>query len=81
MRDLLGEGIRHLRGEGALAGGGVEDGVVQHGLGGVLVELLRELTDSYQMATILVTHDRSLCQYADRELRLKDGALLPVAAA
>lgn len=44
-----------------------------------MVELLRELSDRHSMATVLVTHDRSLCRYADRELRLQDGTLAEVA--
>lgn len=46
---------------------------LDHGLSRRVVELLRELTTERDLATVLVTHDRSLLDQADRVVEMRDG--------
>ena len=38
-----------------------------------IIRLLRDVTQEMQTATVLVTHDRSLLNFADRVVEVKDG--------
>ncbi|MFS0469821.1 ATP-binding cassette domain-containing protein, partial [Corynebacterium striatum] len=40
-----------------------------------VAKLLRDITDEQQTATMFVTHDRSLLEFADNVVTVKDGKL------
>ena len=40
-----------------------------------IAKLLRGVTDDFGTATLFITHDRSLLDYADRVVEVKDGKL------
>ncbi|WP_291479262.1 ABC transporter ATP-binding protein [Corynebacterium sp.] len=49
---------------------------LDHALSRRIVELLRELTSERGLATVLVTHDRSLLDVADRVVEMRDGRVV-----
>jgi lipoprotein-releasing system ATP-binding protein len=50
-------------------------GNLDHGNAGMLHDLLAELARDLELAMVVVTHNRSLADRADRTLRLEDGLL------
>ncbi|MBZ8176650.1 ATP-binding cassette domain-containing protein [Corynebacterium poyangense] len=42
-----------------------------------IISILRDVTHQYQIATVLVTHDRAEAARADRQYHLRDGTLIP----
>lgn len=41
-----------------------------------IMQLLKNLTQEFSVATVVVTHDRGLVQYADQQVTLSDGAVV-----
>ncbi|NWN88732.1 MAG: ATP-binding cassette domain-containing protein [Micrococcaceae bacterium] len=41
-----------------------------------IMQLLQNLTKEFSVATVVVTHDRGLVQYADQQVTLSDGAVV-----
>ncbi|HJF14809.1 MAG TPA: ATP-binding cassette domain-containing protein [Enteractinococcus helveticum] len=41
-----------------------------------IMQLLKTLTEEFSVATVVVTHDRGLVQYADQEVTLSDGRVV-----
>lgn len=66
---------RALTGDPALLLADEPTSALDHALSRRIVELLRELTTERGLATVLVTHDRSLLDQADRVVDMRDGRL------
>ncbi|MGN0097491.1 MAG: ABC transporter ATP-binding protein [Corynebacterium sp.] len=66
---------RALTGDPSLLLADEPTSALDHALSRRIVELLRELTTERGLATVLVTHDRSLLDQADRVVDMRDGRL------
>lgn len=51
-------------------------GALDHETGAKVMELLASLAHAQRCAVVVVTHDEDLVKYADRVIRLRDGALV-----
>lgn len=67
---------RALTGDPALLLADEPTSALDHGLSRRIVELLRDLTTERNLATVLVTHDRSLLDQADHVVEMRDGRLV-----
>lgn len=67
---------RALMGDPALLLADEPTSALDHELSRRIVQLLRTLTDEDQLATVMVTHDRSQLDLADRVVEMRDGCLV-----
>lgn len=49
---------------------------LDHNRSAEIMELLREVTTEFSVATMYVTHDSGLVEYADAQVQLRDGAVV-----
>ncbi len=54
---------------------------LDHERGGAIMRLLRKVTDEFQMAAVMVTHDTEFAALADSTAEMRDGRLTALAAA
>lgn len=67
---------RALTGDPSLLLADEPTSALDHALSHRIVELLRDLTTERGLATVLVTHDRSLLDHADHVVEMRDGQLV-----
>ena len=51
-------------------------GALDHDAGGLVIGLLAEAAHARGCAVVIVTHDESTCEHADRVVRLRDGRVI-----
>lgn len=67
---------RALMGEPELLLADEPTSALDHQLSREIVELLRSLTDELGLATVMVTHDRTLLDIMDRVVEIRDGRII-----